>query len=552
MLLGSIFILLVAAGAEAALGAKVNAQGVLSILGNSFGRPGFNATYDYVIVGGGNAGNTIAARLAQDPANYSIAVVEAGSFYEIVDGNRTQVPGYNWINTLDFSIGQVSTQTSIALNTLPQACISPTVGSFRKWAAQVGDNFWAWDEVYPAYKPSYTFQPPDYTKVDPSQKIDFDPLAFNAIGGPLHVSYGNYFGPSGTPLQAAMRDAGLESIPGLNSGKLIGYGTMTAAVDIGTATRDSSETSFLQTGAQDSSNLKIYPNTLVKRVTFDGQKRATGVEVQVNLANVKLDLYLSANKEVIVSTGVWHSPQILMVSGVGPSETLSRYDLEVISDLPGVGQNEWDQPLVPFLFTVNVSTNTQCQAGNQAVVATAISDYLNHQSGLLSGVGTGLAVGFEKYLSAYRSQFSNSTQAWLNNFPSDWPEVEYVSLKNIPISQLKALLGTIEPTENFLSFNGVLLSTQSRGNVTITSTDTLDQPKISPNWLANGSVDLEQAVAAFRRMRGIFSKCSIVTAEAFPGPTVNTTEEIVSFMRENMNHLYLQYLRYTIPYADLL
>lgn len=72
------------------------------------------------IVGGGNAGNAIAARLALDPANYSIALLEAGSFYEISDGNRTQVPGYNWINTLDFPIGQVSTKTSIALHTLPQ------------------------------------------------------------------------------------------------------------------------------------------------------------------------------------------------------------------------------------------------------------------------------------------------------------------------------------------------------------------------------------------------------------------------------------------------
>lgn len=131
-------VILAAAIAEAALGASLNADGVLGILGNSFGRPGFNATFDYIviissllfslnnnteieqIVGGGNAGNTIAARLAQDPANYSVAVVEAGSFYEITDGNRTQVPGYNWITTLDFPIGQVSTQTSIALNTLPQ------------------------------------------------------------------------------------------------------------------------------------------------------------------------------------------------------------------------------------------------------------------------------------------------------------------------------------------------------------------------------------------------------------------------------------------------
>ncbi|KAL8911257.1 MAG: hypothetical protein Q9171_003555 [Xanthocarpia ochracea] len=584
MFLFSLAIALAASGAEAALGATVNARGVLEILGNSFGRPGFNATYDYIIVGGGNAGNTIAARLAQDPANYSIAVVEAGSFYEISDGNRTQVPGYNWINTLDFPIGQVSTQTSIALNTVPQAVSAvsfvlledmkvlhlvagesdiltsythgfltirnnssaanymgyhrPTVDSLNKWARDVRDEFWTWDNVYPAYKKSVTFQPPDYTKIDPSQNISYDPSAFDDNGGPLHISYGNYFGPSGEPMKEAMGRAGLSPIAGLNSGKLIGYSTMTAAVDIRTATRDSSETSFLQTGAQASKNLKIYPNTLVKRITFDGEKRATGVDVKANLANVDLDFRLSASKEVIVSAGVWHSPQILMVSGIGPSGTLSQYGIDLVSDLPGVGQNAWDQPLVPFLFLANVSTNTQFQAGNPAVVEPAISDYLNSQSGVLSGVGTGLAVGFEKFPSQYRRRFRNSTNRWLSTFPSDWPEVEYVALENAPISQLQSLLGNISPDQNFLNLNAVLLSTQSRGNVTITSADTLDQPQISPNWLANGDVDFEQALAAFMRVREIASNCSVIITEAFPGPTVNTTEAITAFLRENMNHLF--------------
>lgn len=72
-------------------------------------------------MGGGNAGSTLAARLALDASKPSVALLEAGSFYEITDGNRTQVPGYNWINTLDFPIGQVSTLASIALNTTPQA-----------------------------------------------------------------------------------------------------------------------------------------------------------------------------------------------------------------------------------------------------------------------------------------------------------------------------------------------------------------------------------------------------------------------------------------------
>lgn len=212
------------------------------------------------------------------------------------------------------------------------------MGSIKKWAAQVRDNFWTWDNVYPGYKKSCTFRLPGYTKIDPSQKITYDTSAFSNDGGPLHVSYGNYFGPSGTPLQAATRGAGFGAISGLNSGKLIGYGTMTAAIDIRTATRDSSETSLLQMGAHDSSNLKIYPGTLVKRVTFDGQKRAKGLDVQASLANVKLDFHLSAKKEVILSAGVWHSPQILMVSGVSPSATLSKYGIKVVSDLGRVAQ----------------------------------------------------------------------------------------------------------------------------------------------------------------------------------------------------------------------
>lgn len=145
-----------------------------------------------------------------------------------------------------------------------------------------------------------------------------------------------------------MEATGFDPIRGLNSGKLIGYGTMTTTLDIRTATRDTSESSFLQAGARGSSNLKIYPNTLVKRVTFDGQKRATGVDVQANSANVDLSYHLTATKEVIVSAGVWHSPQVLMVSGIGPSATLEKHGINVVSDLPGVGQNVWVSTSCPI------------------------------------------------------------------------------------------------------------------------------------------------------------------------------------------------------------
>lgn len=116
--------------------------------------------------------------------------------------------------------------------------------------------------------------------------------------------------------------------------------------------------------------------------------------------------------------------------------------------------------------------------------------------------------------------------------------MEYLTLDNIPITEFETILGSIGPADNFFLINAVLLATQSRGNMTITSSDTLDKPIISPNWLLNGDVDLEQAIAAFMRIREIASKCSVIEAEVFPGPSVNSTGAIRSFLRENMNHLY--------------
>lgn len=73
------------------------------------------------VVGGGTAGNTIAARLAMDPANYSVAVIQAGSFYEIMNGNLTQIPGYSFMSAEpNFAAGGLNSMTALGLPTVPQ------------------------------------------------------------------------------------------------------------------------------------------------------------------------------------------------------------------------------------------------------------------------------------------------------------------------------------------------------------------------------------------------------------------------------------------------
>ncbi|ROT41098.1 alcohol oxidase [Sodiomyces alkalinus F11] len=537
------------------VGAFVDADGITRIYGNSFGRPGYHATYDYIIVGGGNAGNTIAARLAEDPANYTVAVIEAGSFYEILDGNRTQVPGYNYINTITFPLGDETPLTSWGLTTEPQAAIGgrtaeygqgqtfggstasnymgyhrATVGTFDQWAELLDDDFWTWDNVYPAYKQSVAFQPPDYTKIDPSFNISYDATAFIPTGGPLHVSYGNHQGAYGPSLSDALAASGLDPIDGFNSGRLIGYGTATATIDTRTATRDSSETSFLQAAAR--AGIKIYPQAVVTRILFDEDKKATGVEVQTNVATGQLKYSLSATKEVILSAGVWHSPQLLMVSGVGPAETLQEHGIEVISDLPGVGQNEWDQPVIGLFLNLSVETNTQFQVGNPEVVAAAMTNYLENQSGPLSGFGTGQGIAFENFPESVRSDFSNSTLAYLETFPEDWPEVEYLPLANVPVGEIP-----ITPYDNFILLAAVLLSTESKGNMSITSSSVFDRPIINPNWLATDA-DMEQAYAAFLRLREISSNWDTATGELLPGLGVSSKEDILDFIRGHSGFIF--------------
>ena len=104
--------------------------------------------------------------------------------------------------------------------------------------------------------------------------------------------------------------------------------------------RASSEETYLQQSfASGRTNLKVYTHTLAKRVLFPANStRASGVEVVSGSWGSKAKYTLSARKEVIVSAGAFHSPQLLMVSGIGPRAMLEQFNITVVADRPGVGQ----------------------------------------------------------------------------------------------------------------------------------------------------------------------------------------------------------------------
>ena len=116
-------------------------------------------------------------------------------------------------------------------------------------------------------------------------------------------------------------------------------------------TRDSSETSFLRRGLT-YPNYLVYQTTVAKKILFDKNKKAIGV-----IADTEGKEYtLSATKEVIVTAGVFRSPQLLLVSGVGPPATLQQYGIPVVADRPGVGQNMQDHIYFGPSYRVNAPT----------------------------------------------------------------------------------------------------------------------------------------------------------------------------------------------------
>ena len=212
------------------------------------------------------------------------------------------------------------------------------VGGYAKWASHVGDDDYLWENFRHFIQRSARFDPNVAKRPPGSTPPDaYDASAYSPAGGPLDVSLAAFPNPFSSYAIKLFDTLGLKHIPGLSSGKLDGYANMQVTVDPATGLRSSAENTFLK-DAMARTTLTTYINAHTRNILFDG-KKAIGVNVTINN---QFPFTITARKEVIVSAGVWHSPQLLMVSGIGPRATLERFSIPVIADLPGVGQNIWD------------------------------------------------------------------------------------------------------------------------------------------------------------------------------------------------------------------
>ncbi|CAD6442953.1 41bc22b2-53f8-4e3f-aa10-f22bb75edc66 [Sclerotinia trifoliorum] len=502
-----------------------------NLFSSSFGLAGQNGTFDYVIVGGGTSGLTTAARLSAN-GSFSVAIIEAGGFYEVDAGNISTVPAYesNYLNappTVDWKIyttnqAQLDGRSilysqgktlggSSARNGM--AYSRGTASSYDMWANLVGDSSYRFEELLPYFKKSVQFSPPNVS-LRGGPPVLYNQSGFSSTGGPLQVSYWNYYVPVSKYIRRGLESLGFKENGQIQNGKLLGFAQFPATLQQESQLRDSSQTSFLNSAIATFSGPLVYPNTLAKQILFDG-KKATGV--RVNTAG--WEYILSAKKEVILAAGPFHSPQLLMVSGVGPEETLQQLDIPVVSALPGVGQNLMDNAGFGTLYPVNAVSQHRLW-NNETYAMEAQNEFYNSRSGPL----TAFASNYILWEIMPNSTTVNGTtrSALSAMFPSDWPDLQVI---------FNAAGAAVNTTGDFISVGIVILKSTSLGSVSINSSDTADRPLVDVNWFDTVS-DQQLGIQGLRRARVFANATGVLAgAEVIPGPAVQTDEEILEWIK---------------------
>jgi choline dehydrogenase-like flavoprotein len=448
------------------------------------------AHFDFIIVGGGTAGNVVAGRLAENP-NVTILVVEAGvanseELPEITTPARAmdlRGSKHDWAykttmvkrddyeriekpNTRGKALGGSS---SLNYFTWVPGC----KGTFDRWG-EYGGKQWTWDPLVPYLRKSATYH--DDLKLYAAE--------LNKIGGggPIPISHAELLDdlqPFRDVLTRAWKSRGEPLTENIYDGEMIG---LTHCVD--TIYKGKRSGSYLF--VKNKPNIKIQAQVHSKRLLLDASNTARGVTV-IDPTGNELSFY--ASREVILSQGVFESPKLLMLSGIGPAHELQKHGIPVVVHSPHVGQNLVDHPGVPFVLQVKDGFGMDdhlLRAGPRYTATVAA-----YQKDSTGPLGSGLLemVGFpriDKYLekdAAYRQ--AKAANGGVDPFsPEGQPhfELDFVSMFgsafqwHYPVPKKGCYTSVVVDLVRPIS---------APGEVTLNSSDPLVQPNINLNFFAD-------------------------------------------------------------------
>lgn len=466
--------------------------------------------YDFVIVGAGSAGCVLANRLSAC-GRYKVLLLEAGPSDNsaLITTPMGIAPlmtskTYNW---------QFNSEPEDTLNKrslyLPRGKAiggsSSTNGmlyirghrhDFDLWA-ELGNSGWSYDEVLPYFIKS--------------ENQELGASEFHGSSGPLSVSNPRYTHPYSERFLLAAEQLGLPFTDDFNGAIQEGVGTYQFTMKQGE--RCSAAHAFLHP-VSDRSNLDIVSQARVNNIEWDN-RRAIGVSYRDSQGSNHI---VAAKREVIISAGVFNSPQLLMLSGVGPSNELKKHDISVRHELPGVGQNLQD----------HIDSLVVCNTKGRGPVALHWKEtfylikqaynYLKHRTGLFaSTISNG---GF------FRSSSDESIPdlQWL-----------FINMRMEDHGRDTSFL-----MRHGYSCHVTLLRPKSRGRVCLRDANPLSDPKIHLNALDHPD-DVNRLVKGVKRTRELMQAPAFMDAfseEAFPGKAVQSDADIVEFLREKADTVY--------------
>ncbi|KDR78819.1 hypothetical protein GALMADRAFT_64035 [Galerina marginata CBS 339.88] len=452
--------------------------------------------YDIIVVGGGTAGCALASRLTENP-NIRVLLLESGGSGRALADSRTPA-SFARLYRVKKHVHNFWTELQRAANgvkkfwprakmlggcKLLQAAQYGAPGDFDQWASIIGDDSWLWKNCSQYFRKFESYQPhPDFPLVD---------RTVHGNSGPIQVGFNNRVSGWCDNFVKACLNLGIPSTNDFNAPNgLIGAARQQyflTFVRYIFYERVSSESAYLTPDVLARPNLKVAINATATRIMFEqqpGKYRAAGVEFTSSEHGQRF--LATAKKEVVISAGAVQSPHILLLSGIGPAAHLKSHGIPVVRDLPGVGANLVDHPIVDMHFqqkglveSVRFMNPTNIREGIRLVGA-LIQYYVLGMGGHLA-MNFGEAAAFVRTddpvlfpASEYPEKLVDSTSA------KDSPDLE---LFETPVAYKEHGSVFFNDFHTF-GLHVYLLRPTSHGTVRLASPDPFAHPKVDPNYLS--------------------------------------------------------------------